>query len=303
MSRFLRIIIPVALTLGVAAMLEYYRPQRVAAKKATPAAPAFPQRIICTSPGIAEMVFALCEPNRIVGVSDFCNYPLAAKETARIGGCLNPNRERILALKPDLVISQGRAEKLGDLCERMKIRHCSLEIDTVKDVLAAIAQLGQELGCEDRAADLTQQIQQEFDDVRRRVAGRPPVKVFLSIGHTPGNLAALITPGPQTFLSELLVMAGGENIFADAKGYYPQISKEALLRRQPQLILEAFPEGLTEPQRQRLLQDWQQMAGLNALRDNKLTFVTDEFLLIPGVRIGQSVRRLAELIHPEAYHD
>jgi iron complex transport system substrate-binding protein len=112
-----------------------------------------------------------------------------------------------------------------------------------------------------------------------------------------------MTTGPGTFLHELIEIAGGENIFADASGAYPQISKESLIKRQPEVLIEVLPGGVSRRKLRLLRKDWGRLSMLPAVRRGNIHFLTDDFLLIPSIRITQAARRFAEIIHPEAFDE
>jgi iron complex transport system substrate-binding protein len=261
------------------------------------------RRIICVAPSVTEIVFALGCGKKVIGVSDFSTYPPQAKEKVKIGGMFNPNRERIIALQPDLVIIQGQHDSVAKFCRKQGIRLLSVEIDRLKDIPAAIFSLGQELNAESQAAKLAKEVKDGLDAVKAKIQGLPTRKVFLSLAHTPGDLTGLMTTGPRTFLHELIEIAGGENIFADAAGTYPQISKESLIKRQPEVLIEALPGGISDRKLRLLRKDWGRLSMLPAVRKGNIHFLTDDFLLIPSVRITQTARRFAEIIHPEAFDE
>jgi len=260
-------------------------------------------RIICVSPGITEIVFALGCGDRVVGVSHFSTYPPEVKEKAKIGGLINPNRERIIKLKPDLLITQGKHESVAKLCRELGIRFISIRIDRLRDIPDAIILLGRELKVEELAVQLVKKIRDDLAFIQSRTAERPARKIFLCLGHTPGDLTGLMTTGPGTFLHELIEIAGGENIFSDAAGLYPQISKESLLKRQPDVIIEVCPKDLSEEKLKLLKNDWKRLPSLPAVRMNHIYFLSDDFIQIPGIRIAQTALRFAAIIHPEALNE
>ncbi|MGD8537718.1 MAG: cobalamin-binding protein [Candidatus Aminicenantes bacterium] len=259
------------------------------------------RRIICAAPSVTEVVFALGIGGKVVGVSDFSTHPPAARTIPRIGGLIDPNREKITALQPDLLIIQGQNESLARFCEEHGIQFLSIEINTLEDIWAAIHTIGQTLRAEDKAISLVQNIKDDLQAIKDRIHNRPPKKVFLTLGHTPGDLTGLMTTGPGTFMHELVSVAGGTNIFADASGLYPQISKESLVKRQPDVIIEAIPGGVPEGRLKLLKKDWLQLPMLPAVKSGNIHYLTEDFLLIPGVRIAQTVRRFAEIFHPESF--
>ena len=261
------------------------------------------QRIICATPSVTEIVFALGCGGRVVGVSDFSFYPPEAKDTTSIGGLINPNKERIIQLQPDLIIFQGRHDPLTKLSQQNEIPYLSVPIDSLQDISTAIRTIGQKLGVERQANRLANQLQTDLLALRARTEALPRAKVFLTLGHTPGDLSGLMTTGPGTFLHELVALAGGQNLFDDASGLYPQISKEALIKRQPDIIIEVFAEGITSNNREILRKDWERLSDMPAVKTGNIHFITEDYLLIPSMRVVQTAKRLIEIIHPESANE
>jgi iron complex transport system substrate-binding protein len=259
------------------------------------------KRIICAAPSVTEFVFALGMGERVVGVSDFSTFPPEAQTIDQIGGLINPNKEKITSLQPDLLIIQGQNQSLARFCKEHQVRFLSIEINTLEDIWTAIHTIGLTLRAEEKASALIRKIKDDLQDIKNKIQDRPLKKVFLTLGHTPGDLTGLMTTGPGTFLHELVNAAGGENIFSDASGLYPQISKESLVKRQPEVILEAIPGGIPEEKLTLLKKDWSQLPMLPAGKSGSIHFLTEDFLLIPGVRISRTVRLFAEIFHPEAF--
>jgi len=259
------------------------------------------RRIVCAAPSITEIVFALGLGDRVVGVSAFSTHPPEALMLPKIGGLIDPNKEKITSLRPDLLIIQGQNESLAKFSEEHRIRLLAIKIDNMEDIWTAIRTIGRALEAEEEARALIQSVKNDLQGIKNTITGRPPIKVFLTLGHTPGDLTGLMTTGPGTFLHELVSVAGGENIFADASGLYPQISKESLIKRQPHIIIEAIPGGIPEEKLRLLKKDWSQLPMLPAVKSGNVHYLTEDFLLIPGVRIALTVRRFAEIIHPEAF--
>jgi len=270
-------------------------------ERETETGPARPQRIIATAPSTVETLFALGASDRVVGVGDWCTYPPEAGGKPRIGGEHNPNFERILALQPDLVIAQGRAEKLDAFCRRNGIGILHVNTDRLATLKSGLREIGRAIGMAPAAERLLARIELDLAAVAYRVAGRPRPKVFLCMSHRAGSLRGLSSASGATLLGQLLTIAGGANIFAEVERHYPPISKEALLQRAPEVILELHPgEALSDEARQQLLSDWQAMASLPAVRHERIHILTDDDLMIPGPRVPRVAERLAKLLHPSA---
>jgi iron complex transport system substrate-binding protein len=252
---------------------------------------------------VTEFVYALGLGHKVIGVSDFSTHPPEARDKSRVGGLINPNKEKIIALQPDLLILQGRNDSIARLCEEHAIRFLAVEINSVEDIWKAIRLIGRELDVYIEANKLVNRIQAELQSMQELTRHRPPRKVFLTLGHTPGDLTGLMTTGPKTFIHELVSLAGGENVFHDVLGMYPQISKESLIKRQPEVIIEAIPGGMAKEKLKLLKKDWSQLPMLPAVQTGQIHFLTEDFLLIPGTRIAQTVQRFAQIIHPEVFGD
>jgi len=270
-----------------------------------PADGRLPQRVVTLAPSMTELVFALGAGDRVVAVGDFCFHPPEATARPRAGGEFNPNLEHVLALKPDLIVLQGEAEKVAAFARRYGIRVLRLPMDDLAQIYDSIATLGGALGARPEAERLVARLRLELATVAHRVAGRRRAKVFLCTGHRPGSLRALGSTGGHTFLSEILAVAGGDNILADVRIPYPMVAKEDLVGRAPDVILELRPpnapgDGLADATRRQLLADWQRLPSLPAVRDGRIHILTDDFLLIPGSRMGRLAERLAKALHPDA---
>ena len=174
-----------------------------------------PRRIICMSPAVTELVFALGCGDNIVGVSDFCTWPAETSKKEKIGGAFNPNLEKLLSLSPDLIIIQGRCEKVTRFCRKKNISLLQVEVNNIKTIYHDLNLLGRKLDCAERAKQLCTEIRQALREIKVKAAKYRKQRVFFSLGRTSGSLIGLTTVGGKTFISELIDIAGGENIFAD----------------------------------------------------------------------------------------
>ena len=255
------------------------------------AAPPAPRRVVCASPAVAEIVFALGCGDRVVGVSDFTDWPPGAAAKPSIGGALSPNRERILALAPDLVLAQGRSEALGDFARAQGLAFRARPLDTLEDLRAAIADFAGILGAEAEGRRLIAEMAAGFATVPKV----DPIPVFLALGHAPGDLSGLMTAGPGTFLSEIVARAGGINVFGDVSAPWPEISQETLIRRKPAIILDFQSAPVDEARRAALAADWERL-GFHA---GQIRVLTEDYLLKPGPRAVQAAVRIAAALGGE----
>jgi iron complex transport system substrate-binding protein len=259
------------------------------------------RRVVSMAPSIVESLFAIGAGDRVAGVGDWCSFPREAAELPRVGGEMDPDFERLLALKPDLVIVQGKAEKLRAFCDRHGIPMLHVDMNSERTIYAGLRTIGRAVSEEEAADRLAATIRSELAQVARRVAGRPRPRVFLCMGHRPGSLRGLASAAGDTFLSELLSIAGGQNIFADLEQDYPPINKERLVERRPEVIVELHPgEALSAEARETLRGDWQKLASLPAVREGRIHLLTENYLMIPGPRVAQAAACIAEAVHPRA---
>jgi iron complex transport system substrate-binding protein len=257
------------------------------------------RRIVCATPAIVEIVYALGGGDRVAAVSDYTVFPPEALEKPRSGGWMDPNREQLLALRADLVLTQGEHPALAAFAAAHSIPLRSLRIESLEDIPAAAREIGEMLDLTNAAEQVIERMQREWREMEAQRAGRPLVRTALIIGRLPGSMQGMTTVGPGTFLDELLQLAGGTNVFSDATGAYPQISKESLLARNPEVIIEMNPGGWPEGSRGRLEQDWRALSRIDAVRRGRIHFLDEDFLLIPGPRASEIARRLAACLHSE----
>jgi len=261
------------------------------------------QRVVSMAPNITETVFALGCGHRLVGVTDFCVYPPEGAALPKVGGYVNPNFEKLLVLRPDLVLLHGRHEKVETFLTGRGIRVVHVAMDHVSSVFSAIAQLGTVFHCPKRAAHLSKAIRDDLDALRKTVSAYQRPRVFVCLWRSAGGLTGLGTAGRGSYVGELVEAAGGENIFKEVAIPYPQASKESLIKRKPQVILELRPgEEISDEQRRGLISDWQVLGTVPAVQAGRIHILTDDFLLVPGPRIGRAARAIARALHPEVDH-
>jgi iron complex transport system substrate-binding protein len=251
-----------------------------------------PRRVVALAPSVTEIVYGLGEGGRLVGVCGQCDYPAAAGQLPRMGGYLAPSVEAVLAVRPDLVLvvpSPGNREAVRTL-ERAGIRILVTGDRTLDDLWQAIASIAAALGVPQRGAALRASVQQQLDGVRTRVAGLPVPRVLLVVGHRP-----LIVAGGGTLQDELLRVAGGANIAADAGTAFPQVPIELVVARAPEVILDAAMGSEAGGH--------ELFAGLEsvpAVRNGRIVALAPDALFRAGPRVGEAAALLAAAIHPDA---
>ena len=264
---------------------------------------AAPQRIISTGPSITEMLFALGLGSRVVGVTDYCTYPPEARSIRRIGTWMTPNIEAILETRPDLVIVQKTGIHDDERYRAMGLPTVLVRLDSLEGIIKAITAIGSATDTQTRASELIAKINRELGAVHKRVAGRPPVHVMFIVGRTPGTLEGLIAAGSRSYLTEVMAIAGGRNIFEDSPVPYPKVIHEEILARKPEVIIDMgeHPDaaGLTEAQKASEVALWSRYTSLPAVKNHRVHIVGSDLYVHPGPRVIDLARELARLFHPE----
>jgi iron complex transport system substrate-binding protein len=244
-------------------------------------------------------VFALGQGHRIVGVTAFCDYPPEAASKEVIGGYLDPNLERITALAPELIILPGKLEKIAELARQNGIPVLHAHMDNLQTIRDGIMRIGQALDCSDRAQALWAGMQRELDHVRYAVNDRPRPRVLLVHTRRDHDLNNIFTVGRTSFISELADIAGSENIFSDVEQAYFEASKESVVLRAPEIIIEFHAgEALSEAEQARFVADWQQLPSVPAVRDGRIHLFLESYGLRPGPRVAHIAAGLARMVHP-----
>ena len=252
-----------------------------------------PQRIITLAPSLTEMVYALGLAPRVVGVSAWSDYPPEAAEKPVVGDAFALNREKILALKPDLIFADQNLQPQA----AAELRQLGLPVfviapQTLDEVLASISTLGRLTGATQSADQLVRNLRNRIEAVRSRtgklaVDDRP--RVFVEIWNDP-----LMTAGPGSFIDELVTLAGGVNVAAATGQAWPQVSPEWVLARNPQVIvltLHNKAEVLARP-------GWN---VTEAVRAGRVFEVVPDPLVRTGPRLVDGLEALARLLHPEIF--
>lgn len=263
---------------------------------------AAPERtgVVTFAPSITETVFAIGQGDRVTGVTDFCLYPPEVAALPKLGGVFNPDLEALAALAPAVLIVPGPSStgKLAEFARRMGVAVVDGHMDSLATIDAGIQRIGDALGAADEATMVRQEIAAQLDAIARAVADRPRPRVLLVASRDTHTLDSVFTMGGTSFLSELLDVAGGENIFAGETQPYFEASKEAIVASEPDAIVEFHAgEALTEEELARFRSDWSALPTLPAVRDGRVYLLTEDFTLIPGPRIVETARLLAQRLH------
>ena len=270
--------------------------------EASPSSP--PQRIISMSPGVTEILFAISAGDQIVGVTDFCNFPEAAKSLPKVGGLLNPSYESIITLKPDLIIHQPNKNRMKKFVENLGIHHLPISMLSLDEIFSTIKEIGVATHREKGADRLIQSMKGKINFHRKRLANVSQKSVLLVLGISNDSMRELYGVGPKTFLGEMLALAGGKNILADSQAQYPKVSKEFIIHESPEIIIEIGRKDiLTEESSLKRRQGWQKFSTIRAVKNQDIHIIVADYILIPGPRLVNIIHHFVKAIHPEIVSD
>ncbi|HVL66614.1 MAG TPA: helical backbone metal receptor [Vicinamibacterales bacterium] len=256
-----------------------------------------PRRIISLIPAVTEMLFALEAGDRVVAVGSFDKYPPEVEKLPKVGALLDPDLERILSLRPDLVAVYGSQADLRTQLERGGVAMFVYAHAGLADVTTTIRELGTRIGADARAAGLVRDIEERLASVRRSVAGRPRPKTLVVFGREALALRNVYASGGIGFVHDMVTAAGGDNVFADVNQQAVQATTELIITRRPDVILELRAEPLSRDAEQKERAVWNRLGSVPAVRNGRVYILVDRRTVIPGPRVGEGVEVIARLLH------
>jgi iron complex transport system substrate-binding protein len=259
-----------------------------------------PQRIVSLAPSVTEILFAVGAGSQLVGRTSFCNYPPEAAALPEIGGfsASTISVETIAGLQPDLVIASTASQlEVLDALDALQVPTLLLAPDSLTAVYENIAQLATITGHEAAGAQVVASMEARVATVMETVASIPPEQrptVFWQVYNDP-----LITAGPQTFIGQLIELAGATNVFADTSEDYPQVNAETVAERDPAVILGPASQGDALAAAQVATRPgW---AELSAVRDGRVYLLDEDIVSRPGPRLADALEQVAAALYPEAF--
>lgn len=256
-----------------------------------------PARIISLVPAVTEMLFAVGAGPRVVGVSSFDHFPPEVERLERVGALLDPNVERILALRPDLVVVYRSQTDLIAQLGRAQVPTFVYAHAGLADVTSTLRELGTRVEAADRAAKLASDIERRIDVLRKRYATAPRPKTLVVIGRDAFALRGIYASGGVGFIHDMLMAAGADNVFADTRREAVQATSELIIARAPEIILELRGDPIDAATQAKEVHTWDALASLPAVRSKRVRILADARTVIPGPRVAEAVELLAEVLH------
>jgi iron complex transport system substrate-binding protein len=258
--------------------------------------PAPPKRLIALAPNLTEILYALGLGDRVVGVTDHCNYPPEASLKPKVGSYVHLNVEQIISLSPDLVIGtvDGNERYVLDLLEQAHIKVFFVNPRNVRQAIETISTLGLVCGLPERASRIADALTLRVNRVVEVVRDRTRPLVFLQI-----NIQPIMTVNRNTVHHDLIRLAGGDNMTADEPVTYPRISLEAVIRKKPEVIVISSMER--EGRFEKARQDWLQWTSIPAVQMGRVHLIDSDLIDRPSPRVVGGLEIMAKLLHPEAF--
>jgi iron complex transport system substrate-binding protein len=255
-----------------------------------------PKKIVSLAPNITEILFSLGLDQEIVGVSIHCNFPEKVQSKVRVGSYISLDFEKIVSLKPDLIIATGagNTRDMVDRLERLGFPTYVIFPKNVEDVIQSVGHLSQLVGREKEGAEIIQEMKRRRERVMELTLGLPRPRVFLQIGEAP-----IVTVGKNSFADDLIRLAGGDNVAGNEKEMYPRFGMEEILKRSPEVILISSmnPRG----NYQKVLQEWSRWKTIPAVKNGQIHLIDSDLIDRPSPRIIEGLEEMARILHPERF--
>lgn len=251
-----------------------------------------PKRIVSLSPSTTELIYALGAGKKVVGVTDYDDYPEEVKSVAKVGGFKGPNMEAIAAQKPDIIFASTLSGKdQMDALQKTGIPVLVLEAKDINQIYDSIKIIGQITGNEKKGDEVIQTMKDKIKQISDKVKDLPKVNTFFVVD-TNGNFTA----GKGTFIDELINLAGGKNVADDVNGW-AQYSMEQLLQKNPDTIITS-PHASNSNN----IKDMQGYKDTKAAKDGKIFIISnDDIINRASNRIVLGLEEIAKDLHPEAF--
>jgi iron complex transport system substrate-binding protein len=260
-----------------------------------------PARIVSLIPAVTEMLFAIGAGAQVVAVSSFDEYPPQVKSLPRVGALLDPDLERILSLRPDLVIVYESQTDFRRQLERAGVPMYIYKHAGLPDVMETMSSVGARIGRQAEAAAAVKQIVDHLASIRARVQGLPRPDTLLVFSRDALTLRGIYASGGIGFLNDMLNVAGGNNVFADVKRQAVQATTELILARHPDVIVEFRSGTMADDMRAKEVAVWGGLAAVPAVRNKRITILTDQRTVVPGPRVAEGTELIARIVHPEVF--
>jgi iron complex transport system substrate-binding protein len=252
------------------------------------------ERIVSLSPNLTEIIFALGLDDKIIAVSGDSDYPPQAAEKRKVGTFWQPNTEIIIAAKPDLVVCETflQQNEATQVLKRARLNVLPLRVESIDELFTAIRSIGQATGYSERAEQLAVEIKEQLTKIREATASTKKVRVLWVMQTEPVRVA-----GVNTFVNEIIELAGGQNAISPTGDQYPSISSEEIIGCNAEVIIQSAmgTEDMAK-QQQEAEKFWGKFANLPAVKNKSIHVINPDTVLRLGPRIVQGVQAVAQCL-------
>jgi len=270
-----------------------------AAERRAGPSPSIPTRIVSLAPNLTEILFALGLEPSIAGVTQDSDYPPAARDKPKVGTFWQPSIEAVIATRPDLVVTEA-FEQQRDLARRLQrigYRSLAINVETIAGLFDAIATIGAATGEEERAHALCADMRAEIDQLKAKTAAGPRLKVLWVVQREPLRVA-----GRNTFINEMIELAGGENAIGPTLHIYPAIGAEQVITARPDVIIEpAMLPGTVDQQRRQALAYWGRFENVPAVTAGRICIIDGDVVSRLSPRLPEGIRTVARCLRPDLF--
>lgn len=256
-----------------------------------------PSRIVSLAPHLTEILYDLGLGDRIVGVTQYSDYPEEAKSKPRIGSYVKLNIEKIVSLSPDLVVatSDGNPKAVVDKLEELGIPVFVIKVGSIKDIYVNIRSIARVTGRDTRGEEVALALEKRINEIRKKIEGQKKLKVFFQLGANP-----LYTASAGTFIDDLITMAGCINIAGEETVKYPAYSMEEVLKRNPDVIFTVLM-GSQRGKKVRHL--WEKWTSLEAVKNDRIYRIEPDIINRPSARIADGLEAIVRKLYPHLFND
>ncbi|MDA3793387.1 MAG: helical backbone metal receptor [Elusimicrobia bacterium] len=254
-------------------------------------------KYISLTPAITEILFALDLKENIAGVTDYCTYPPAASEKPSVGSIMSPSMEKITEINPQIIFAgKLTPPKILSALTKNGFNIEFIRADSVSQLKKDIIRIGVLTGKEKESRILTKKIGNELEDLTKSLKGAGRIKTFIEISHKP-----LMTAGGESYLNEVISLAGGVNVASDIQDDYLTVGYEFIIKRKPEVIV--LLAGLSSGDKKRMTNI---LSTTPAVKNNRVYAISEserDIYLRPGPRLAEAVKKMAVMLHPEVSED
>lgn len=258
-----------------------------------------PKRIVSLVPNVTEILFAIGAGPQVVGVSNYDVEPPEVRSLPTVGALLDPDTEKIISLKPELVITYGSQTDLQSQLKSANIPYFDYRHAGLNHIMVTMRALGARTGHVDQAEKAASALEASIDAIRTRVAGKPRPKTLLVFGREPGSLRNIYASAGRGFLHDMLDVAGGDDVLKDIEKESAQISTEMILARAPEVILELnSATRLNDADLKKVTDPWMKLSSVPAVKNKRVVIVLGPGMTVPGPRVIDGIEKMSRALHP-----